>query len=423
MSSSWNTQERVKSKHNATNANSWNKVKFSLEAHTEPGDSIWLHSSTKKIELYTKTGQYPKWESGEVTWHELAGGRSQKLSYKYIHVMKDGSELIEQQPRILEYTEVPLCGVQYDGRFRAPPAPPPSNYSSSIPFNQFVLAEHYAETIQDIRTQLNDMKQDVRDFRQLRKDMKALRQEFSDFRESETYKMVRLEEQVNQASICQSAQQQQITSIERDFRDLRRKLHDLHERVEHVAATQGSSAEVQQNDNVSKKLLAGASANDPSARCQIHDVSMAEPRDKCPEEQLESLVSTCAEEGAQKEIERKENNPRDTSLDQSSMSPLGFSAPLYPADAISIAKEVEQEVADALKRNATAEEKRLLWKKMLLKVHPDKGGTNKAVEWLKLWEEKHLPWFLGDGYLDRQAQTSTAEDIHYSGSDALRVNM
>merc|ERR1711933_58943 len=73
-----------------------------------------------------------------------------------------------------------------------------------------------------------------------------------------------------------------------------------------------------------------------------------------------------------------------------------FSSPPHPNDeesqALSLA--LEKEILAALEW--PVEEKRKLIKKMPLKVHPDKGGSQLAYEWLENWKNVHLEWFLKD---------------------------
>eukprot|EP00930_Biecheleria_cincta_P026020 TRINITY_DN18413_c0_g1_i1.p1 TRINITY_DN18413_c0_g1~~TRINITY_DN18413_c0_g1_i1.p1 ORF type:complete len:598 (+),score=128.82 TRINITY_DN18413_c0_g1_i1:143-1936(+) len=79
-----------------------------------------------------------------------------------------------------------------------------------------------------------------------------------------------------------------------------------------------------------------------------------------------------------------------------------FTLPRHPEDDRSrnITLQVEKEVLESLRRGDPAENKRKIIKKMNLKVHPDKGGTDEATLWLKEWKSKHLEWFLGEGYQD-----------------------
>mmetsp|Transcript_55651 Transcript_55651/g.172479 ORF Transcript_55651/g.172479 Transcript_55651/m.172479 type:complete len:101 (+) Transcript_55651:1852-2154(+) len=83
-----------------------------------------------------------------------------------------------------------------------------------------------------------------------------------------------------------------------------------------------------------------------------------------------------------------------------------FTFPPHPSELESrkITLGVEQEILTSLHRNEPPERKAVLMKKLLLKVHPDKGGTSEATVWFEKWKEQHLKWFLGEGFKEHFAK-------------------
>jgi hypothetical protein len=72
-----------------------------------------------------------------------------------------------------------------------------------------------------------------------------------------------------------------------------------------------------------------------------------------------------------------------------------FTSPEHPEEAHSraLTLELEKEILAALRR--PTEEKRILVKKLNLKMHPDKTGSEDAFKWFQQWKEVHYDWFLG----------------------------
>eukprot|EP00930_Biecheleria_cincta_P005155 TRINITY_DN106075_c0_g1_i1.p1 TRINITY_DN106075_c0_g1~~TRINITY_DN106075_c0_g1_i1.p1 ORF type:complete len:423 (+),score=69.29 TRINITY_DN106075_c0_g1_i1:191-1459(+) len=398
------------------------KIKFSVLAYTQPGDSIWLcvHSKENvRIELHTQEGQYPTWVSDETSWEHLTKGEggASVIRYSYSRATSDGKRVVEEQLRTLKLRDSPAFGEQHDGFFRDPSL----QCSSSLPFlHSYVLEDHYNATNTQLTAQLQQTQSDLRElrleltalsrastaqdhFEEVRREVAVLRKELLDFRE-----MADRETKICRQDISKATTQQQLegvrsevgvlrqefsdfrASAERDLRSLRRDMMDLQEYLEHVTSRiQTSNAEIGQTAQAKAMQDTSVSASTDGRFYAIPDLKGLEPATRLsaqPNVSADPHVAVAKVAHAQ--------------LDQKVISPLGFSTPPYPSDALRIALEVEREVADALKRHASSEEKRVLWRKMLLKVHPDKGGTKAAWEWLKKWEETRLKWFLGDGYYD-----------------------
>lgn len=77
-----------------------------------------------------------------------------------------------------------------------------------------------------------------------------------------------------------------------------------------------------------------------------------------------------------------------------------FTLPPHPTDEQSraVTLQIEKDLLEALEQGASAEEKRrLVQRQLLLKAHPDNGGTFEASEWLEKWKHAHFNWFLEYG--------------------------
>jgi hypothetical protein len=76
-----------------------------------------------------------------------------------------------------------------------------------------------------------------------------------------------------------------------------------------------------------------------------------------------------------------------------------FKDPKHPDDPRSRALTlgVEQDILDAIQRRRSTEDKKKLVNRMILKIHPDKGGTDEACHWFEEWKKGHFDWFLTVG--------------------------
>lgn len=71
---------------------------------------------------------------------------------------------------------------------------------------------------------------------------------------------------------------------------------------------------------------------------------------------------------------------------------ISFDYPPHPEDARELTEEVLQTLMNSWK--STQEEKLKLLKTAPLRLHPDKGGSESAMNWFRDWRDRHEAWFL-----------------------------